>query len=121
MLDRVGLAERQWDLASALSGGQKQRVALARALMGNPQVILADEPTSALDPTTTTEMIDLFAAEAKRLSATLIISTHRLSEVTSDIDRVIGLRDGVVTLDKSPAELGNGDLDALYEGSRERL
>jgi len=120
LLQRVGLADRQWDLAGELSGGEKQRVALARALIASPRVLLADEPTSALDPTTSAEMVNLFVAEANRLDATLLVSTHRLAEIRADIDRVIGLRDGHVTLDKPAADVTDADLDALYEGSRER-
>ncbi len=121
LLERVGLAERQWDLASELSGGERQRVALARVLAGNPRVLLADEPTSALDPTTASDVIRLLIEEAKRLDATLVVSSHRLSEVMTDLDRVIGLRDGNICLDKPVADVTADDLDALYEGSRERL
>jgi len=120
LLRRVGLAERQWDLAGELSGGEKQRIALARALIGAPRVLLADEPTSALDPTTSGDMVRLFVAEANRLNATLLVSTHRLGEIRADINRVIGLRSGRVTLDKPAADVDEADLDALYEGSRER-
>ncbi|WP_428263436.1 phosphonate ABC transporter ATP-binding protein [Haliangium sp.] len=119
-LDRVGLAERQWDRAEDLSGGQKQRVALARALMGTPAVICADEPTASLDPTTAAEIIALLAEDARRRGATLLISTHRLGQVRGAVERVIGLRAGRVVLDAAADEVSEGDLDALYEGSRER-
>ncbi len=120
LLGAVGLAERQWDLASGLSGGQKQRVALARALAGDPGILLADEPTSALDPATSAEVIELLVAAARKRGATLVISTHRLSQVLPRIDRVVGLRDGRVSLDAPPDRVDAAVLDALYEGSRER-
>ena len=42
VLDRVGLADRQYFMPKALSGGQIQRVAIARALVCDPQIIIAD-------------------------------------------------------------------------------
>ncbi|RMH39953.1 MAG: ATP-binding cassette domain-containing protein [Deltaproteobacteria bacterium] len=120
LLDDVGLGDRQWDSAATLSGGQQQRVAIARALAGQPAFLLADEPTSALDPTTSDEVIALMAARARRLGATLVISTHRVSQVLDDVDRVVGLRAGRVVLDARPADVDDAALDALYEGSRER-
>lgn len=120
LLDAVGLRERQWDASATLSGGQKQRVALARALAGQPTLLLADEPTSALDPTTGSEVIDLLVSAARERGATLVVSTHRLSQLLGQVDRVIGLRDGRVTLDAPAEAIDAPVLDALYEGSRER-
>ena len=119
-LAELGLAERQWDRADELSGGQQQRVAIARALAGGPRVLLADEPTAALDPTTAAEVIALLAAQTRQRHATLVVSTHRVSQVLGAVDRVVGLREGRVTFDLPAAEIDDALLDALYEGSRER-
>lgn len=120
LLDEVGLADRQWDRAGELSGGQMQRVAIARALAAEPTILLADEPTAALDPTTAREVIDLLVREAGKVGATLLFSTHRVSQVIGDVDRVIGLREGRVFFDRAPADVAEADLEALYAGSRER-
>ncbi len=120
LLSSVGLADRQWDRADTLSGGQKQRVSIARALAGEARLLLADEPTAALDPTTSSEVIDLLVSVTKARKATLVISTHRVSQVLHGVDRLIGLRDGKVFFDCRAQDVGDGDLDALYEGSRER-
>lgn len=120
LLDRVDLADRQWDLTSQLSGGQQQRVAIARALASDPHVILADEPTSSLDPTTARDMVTLLLEVASRQSATLVFCTHWVSLVRAEADRVIGLRDGRVVLDCPAADVTDAQLDGLYAGSRER-
>ena len=121
LLDHVGLADRQWDKVSVLSGGQQQRVAIARAIAAEPTLMLADEPTAALDPTTSADVIELLVREATRLRATLIISTHSVSHILDSVDRVIGLREGALVLDKPPSEVTDAALDDLYEGSRERI
>ncbi len=120
LLEEVGLAERQWDRASELSGGQRQRVVIARALANKPSIVLADEPTAALDPATSRGVIELLSRTTER-RATLLISTHRASEVLDLVDRVIGLREGEIVLDAAPGGLGGGALDDLYDGSSERL
>ncbi len=120
LLADVGLQDRQWDHADELSGGQKQRVSIARAMAGKPALILADEPTAALDPTTSAEVIELLIRESTKRNATLIISTHRVSQVIGLMDRVVGLRDARIFFDKPAADITNIDLDDLYAGSSER-
>ncbi len=120
LLENVGLADRQWDRADELSGGQRQRVSIARALAGNAKLLLADEPTAALDPTTSADVIKLMGRVTKERNATLVISTHRVSQVLSEVDRLIGVRDGEIFFDQASGKTSDDELQALYEGSRER-
>ena len=120
LLGDVGLDDRQWDRVDELSGGQQQRVAIARALAGEQSVLLADEPTAALDPATAAEVIALLLRETRRREATLIVSTHRVSQVLGEVDRVIGLREGELAFDMPAADVDDAALAAIYEGSRER-
>lgn len=118
LLDRLGLGDRQWDKTSILSGGQRQRVAIARALASQPTVLLADEPTASLDPATAVEVLDLLFESAA--ASTVVICTHWTSLVLPRVDRLIGIRDGRVALDRPAREVSDVDLETLYAGSRER-
>lgn len=120
VLDQVGIGDRQWEPVSVLSGGQQQRVAVARALIRDPLVILADEPTASLDPTTALDISELVVGQARRRGATLVFSTHHLDHVIEHVDRVIGLREGEVVLDKSVHDFDPGALDSLYANGRGR-
>ncbi len=121
LLDHLGLADRQWDLAGNLSGGQQQRVAIARALISSPAVLLADEPTSSLDPRTARSVTQLLIEQAGRRGATLLFCSHWVSLARAEVDRIIGIRAGRVVLDARPGEVDDAALEQLYRGSDEQL
>jgi len=99
LLGEVGLGERAGDWPHVLSGGQRQRVALARALMTEPEILLLDEPFGALDALTRTEMHRLLLRVWREHGFTALLITHDVAEAVALADRVLVLRDGVVSDD----------------------
>ena len=94
-LASVGLASRVAHRPGELSGGQQQRVAVARALVTEPDLILADEPTGNLDSVSAADVLRLMD-ELHDAGRTLVLITHD-AEVASASERVLGIRDGLVT------------------------
>ena len=80
-----------------LSGGMKQKLLIAIALGRDAKVLVMDEPAANLDPEARKIFFDLLA---ERLDdATMIISSHRLDEVSSLVNRVIEMDMGKIVLD----------------------
>ena len=96
-LESVGLGDRTDHKPDELSGGQQQRVAIARALAPDPAIILADEPTGALDSHSGEEVLGIFK-EMHAKGMTIVMITHD-AEVAEHAERIIWIRDGVITDD----------------------
>ena len=95
LLGQLGLADRCDHRPVQLSGGQQQRVALARALANDPDLIIADEPTGNLDSVASAKILQMFK-ELQQEGKTIVLVTHD-ADVAGRADRVVHMRDGVLT------------------------
>ncbi len=94
LIVKCGLEKIHRKLIGKLSKGNRQRVTLAQALLGNSTVILLDEPTSAMDPAQVIEIRNFI--KSLKGSATVLMSSHILSEVSQICDYIIFIRDGQI-------------------------
>ena len=102
-LEKLGIGDKGGRRTGELSGGEAQRVAIARALALGPKLIFADEPTGSLDSLTGEKVMDLLVSLAREQGTTVIIVTHD-ARVAAYADRVVMVRDGLVSLDLGAAE-----------------
>ena len=117
-VELVGLARAIDKKPQALSGGMKQRVGIARAFMLDPEVVLADEPVASLDPKISRDILTLIRDAARERGTTVLCSLHQIDLAREFGDRIVGMRDGVVVFDGTPAEFTDERLRALYHGAQ---
>jgi len=75
------------------SKGNRQKVALVAALATRAELLLLDEPTSGLDPVMAERFVET-VREAQCSGATVLLSSHIMSEVAALCDTVTVLRRG---------------------------
>lgn len=78
-----------------LSFGNKKKVGIIQALLHEPKLIILDEPTSGLDPLMQQKFFDLLMEENKK-GATILLSSHVLSEVQKLCSRVAIIKEGKI-------------------------
>jgi phosphonate transport system ATP-binding protein len=113
-LERVGLANQAYQRADTLSGGQMQRVAIARSLMQRPKIMLADEPVASLDPESSAQVLDILLRVSVEDRMTVIITLHQVELALGWANRIVGLRDGKVVLDRDATTLKQDDVMDVY-------
>lgn len=113
-LARVGLVDKAWNRADKLSGGQQQRVGIARALAQQPQIILADEPVASLDPISSEEIMQLLREICTHDQITVVVNLHQVDLARRFADRIIGMNQGEIVFDGSPAQLDTVALQKIY-------
>ena len=92
VLELVGMGERGAMRITQLSHGMRRRIQIAQALLGNPELILLDEPTAGLDPELVVRIRDVIVDAGR--DATVVISSHILSEVEAMCDTVVFMAGG---------------------------
>jgi phosphonate transport system ATP-binding protein len=113
LLTQFGLNQQIQQKAKDLSGGQMQRVAIARAMLLEPLVILADEPIASLDPVAADEVMD----HLKDLNAngtTVLVSLHQVAIAMKYAQRLVGLKNGRVIIDKKTSDLTKEEVLEIY-------
>ncbi|MDT3444673.1 sugar ABC transporter ATP-binding protein [Pseudofrankia sp. BMG5.37] len=107
----VGLSMSVDTYLSDLTPGEKTLVAVARVMGRGANILVIDETTSALPPADAGRVIESLALAA-RSGATVIMVTHKLSEILNATDRVVVIIDGELVQDAPTAGL---DRAALVE------
>ena len=114
-LEMVGMTHLSRRPIGHLSGGEQQRVAIARCLAQEPHLFLLDEPTASLDWKAQTEILDLVKRIHDERQLTTLFVTHDLDALPHTCDRVVLMKDGLITGDGPPDILISAEsLSRLY-------
>lgn len=108
LLERLDLAEHRDVFGSKLSQGMRRKVALAMTLLHDSKILLLDEPFNGLDPQAQRELRSIIL-EQRAAGACIVLSSHRLAELSALADDYVVLATGRV--------VAAGDLDELRTAS----
>ncbi|WP_086651659.1 ABC transporter ATP-binding protein [Acetobacter cibinongensis] len=89
----------------SLSGGERQRLAIVLALRFQPDLIVLDEPVASLDPQARHDFMRLLPDYAHQHGATVLVSSHIISDLEAICDRFVMMRHGKLVLDISKNSL----------------
>jgi ABC-2 type transport system ATP-binding protein len=119
-LERLGLLDRQNQLASDLSGGWKQRMALAACTLHHPKLLLLDEPTAGVDPKARRDFWEQIHALSDE-GLTVLVSTHYMDEAER-CDRIVYILNGKLVARGTVAEViaQSGLVTFVLEGDHVR-
>lgn len=93
LLEQVGLEDAAQKRIRTYSKGMRQRLGLAQALLGRPKLLLLDEPTTGLDPTLRQSFYETLRHMAEE-GTTVILSSHALTEIEAQTQRVAIMKQG---------------------------
>ena len=115
LLEYLGIAALQDNLASNLSYGQQKLLDFGMALMPAPRLILLDEPLAGVNPT----MIKSLVGHILDLNArghTFVVIEHNMEVVMSLCRRIVVLSQGERIAEGTPAEVADDPqvLDAYF-------
>ncbi len=103
-LEKIGLAEVEQKKCEELSKGMQQKIQFIAAVIHKPDLLILDEPFSGLDPVNMRLLRDLVLAEHRR-GATVIFSTHVMTQAEQICEHVVMIHEGHKCLDDALADV----------------
>lgn len=113
-LERVGIADQAFQRTVTLSGGQQPRVAIARTLMQRPRPRPGRRAGGVARPGDLRPGDGGAVQGHHRGAAHRVTSLHQVELALGWAERLVGLRDGEVVLDKPAAGLDHEEVMTVY-------
>ncbi len=105
MIKIFGIKKILKEKIGKLSGGQKQRINLFLAIMHNPKLMILDEFITGLDIISVIDIINYVNDLKIKNNSSMIIISHQPEEIKNLADRILVLKDGIITLDTTPKKV----------------
>jgi len=92
------------DRLKTMSKGTKEKVQLILVMSRNAQLYLLDEPIGGVDPAARDYILDTIIRNYNE-NATVIISTHLISDIEKVLDEVVFIKEGQIVMHKTVDEI----------------
>lgn len=107
-LETVGLTDAADRAVDGYSNGMGRRLGLAATVIGDQPVMVLDEPTAGLDPRGVATFHEIIERIDRETDATVVLSSHVLSEIERLCDEVAILENGELRVRGSVDDLRTG-------------
>jgi branched-chain amino acid transport system ATP-binding protein len=104
-LERLGLASKRDQPASALTLPDRKRLEVARALATHPRLLLLDEVMAGLRPTECDQIVAVFRELNRSEGLTILLIEHVMRAVMALAGRVVVLHHGEVISQGTPEQV----------------
>ena len=114
MLKRLNISPK--DRLKTMSKGTKEKVQLTLVMSREAQLYLLDEPIGGVDPAARDYILDIILSNYDK-KATIVLSTHLISDIEKILEHIIFLKEGRVVLSKSVDEIreeSGKSVDSLF-------
>jgi putative ABC transport system ATP-binding protein len=99
---------------SELSGGQRQVLTVLMNLYQRPSLLLLDEPTAALDASMSKKLLEILEQINRELKITMVMISHDLRAATTSGNRLIIMKEGLITDEISGERKKKLSAESLY-------
>jgi branched-chain amino acid transport system ATP-binding protein len=105
LLDQMGLAPQQGQLAGVLAYGDRKRLELAICLALRPRLLMLDEPMAGMSPSDRLAAVELIRTIVREHGLSVLLTEHDMDVVFALAQRITVLHYGEVIASGSPAEV----------------
>lgn len=116
MMERLGISPK--NKLKTLSKGNKEKVCLILTMSRNAKLYVLDEPIAGVDPAARDYVISTIINNYNP-EATVLISTHLISDIEQVLDEVIFIQNGNILLQKSVDDIREENDKSVDELFRE--
>jgi branched-chain amino acid transport system permease protein len=103
-LARIGVADREHELAGSLPLGTQRMLEIARALVADPVLLVLDEPAAGLRHAEKQALGDLLR-QLRQQGVTILIVEHDMDFVMKLVDRLVVMNFGSKLMEGDPASV----------------
>ena len=114
MLEKFGINEQ--DKIKSLSKGTREKVQIVLVMSREAKLYLLDEPMGGVDPAAREYILRTIISNYNE-DATVVITTHLISDIENVLDEVVFIKQGEVYLKESVDDIRtkyNKSVDALF-------
>ena len=109
VLQRVGLASREGDVAKTLTLSGRKRLEVAKALATRPKLLLLDEVMAGLTTVEVSEMVALVQS-LRESGVSILVIEHNMKAVMNLSDRIVVIQHGKKIAEGAPVEVAQDPL-----------